>query len=243
MTLRTRRSRSSWSRATRRGRTAGARCASRCSAAADVSVIPEGSAICYWEDAAFGDDAAPDGYRGQFLGWATRDATLFKLYRSRYALDVAGAAGWLDRLGGFAQTLIDPGKTPTQWHEMQHLTLDRAAHYALRSYTNILTLVNFYTAGVSDVAQTIDLSKRSVWGQIGELVRGYYGVAGCDTLGGIWLRRHYSYLDASEQAAIHAGDHAEQRRLDGRERLDVAAGEKARRSGWSRRTGRASTGR
>ncbi len=170
--------------------------------AADVSVIPEGSAICYWEDAAFGDDSAPEGYRGQFLGWATRDATLFKLYRSRYSLDVAGAAGWLDRLGGFAQTLVDPGRTPTQWHEMQHLTLDRAAHYALRSYTNILTLVNFYTAGVSDAAQSIDLAKRSVWAQISELVRGYFGTAGCDTLGGIWLRRHFSYLEASEQAAI-----------------------------------------
>lgn len=169
--------------------------------AADVSVIPEGSAICYWENASFEDDPAPDGYRGQFLGWATRDAVLFKLYRSRYSLDVAGAAGWLDRFGSYAQTLIDPGHTPTQWHEMQHLTLDRAAHYALRSYTNMLSLVNFYQSGVSNEAQAINLSKRSAWGQIGELVRGYYGTAGSDTLGGIWLKRHHSYIGATAQAA------------------------------------------
>ena len=171
---------------------------------ADASVIPEGSAICYWESATFSDDPAPSGYRGQFLGWATRDATLFKLYRSRYSLEVAGAAGWLDRMGGFAQTLIDPGHTPTQWHEMQNLTLDRAAHYALRSYTNILSLVNFYASGVTDAAQTLDLAKRSVWSQIGELLRGYYGVAGCDSLGGIWLRRHFNTYSAFDQAGFTA---------------------------------------
>ncbi|MBI1260039.1 MAG: hypothetical protein GC204_21430 [Chloroflexi bacterium] len=171
---------------------------------ADTGVIPEGSAICYWEDATFADDPGPSGYRGQFLGWATRDAALFKLYRSRYTLEVSGAAGWLDRFGGFAQTLIDPGHTPTQWHEMQNLTLDRAAHYALRSYTNILSLVNFYASGVTDAAQTLDLAKRSVWGQIGELVRGYYGVAGCDSLGGIWLRRHFNSYSAFEQAGFTA---------------------------------------
>ena len=171
---------------------------------ADAGVIPEGSAICYWESSSFADDPAPSGYRGQFLGWATRDATLFKLYRSRYALEVSGAVDWLDRMGGFAQTLIDPGHTPTQWHEMQNLTLDRAAHYALRSYTNILSLVNFYPSGVSDVAQTLDLSKRSMWGQIGELVKGYYGTAGCDTLGGIWLRRHFNSYSAFDQAGFTA---------------------------------------
>ena len=173
--------------------------------ATDTSVIPEGSAICYWEDATFGgDDAdpAPDGYRGQFLGWATRDATLFKLYRSRYSLDVAGMAGWLDRFGSFAQTLVNPGHTPTQWHEMQQLTLDKAAHYALRSYSNALTLVNFYSSGVSDEAQSIDLGKRSLWGQIADVVRGYYGVVGCDTLGGLWLRRQYVYLNSAERVGF-----------------------------------------
>lgn len=167
---------------------------------ADASLLPEGSAICYWEDADFGGDNAPSGYRGQFLGWATRDATLFRLYRSRYSLDVAGAAGWLERFGGFAQTLIDPGRTPTQWHEMQRLTLDRAAHYALRAYTNALSLVNFYTSTVSDEAQTITLGRGSAWGQLVELVRGYCGTAGCDTLGGIWLREHLSYQSAATQA-------------------------------------------
>jgi hypothetical protein len=170
--------------------------------AADAGVIPEGSAICYWEEAEFEDDPAPSVYRGQFLGWAARDATLFKLHRSRYSLDVAGAAGWLDRIGSFTQTLIDPGRTPAQWHEMQHLTLDRAAHYALRAYSNLLSLVNFYTSVEDDEAQTINLSKRSLWGQITELVRGYSGVAGCDTLGGIWLRKHHSYYSAMEQAAF-----------------------------------------
>ncbi len=170
--------------------------------AADVSVIPEGSAICYWEEATFGEDDAPDGYRGQFLGWATRDLTLLKLYRSRYALEAAGAAGWLDRFGGFAQTLVDPGRTPTQWHEMQRLTLDRAAHYALRSYSNLLTLVNYYPSGADDIAQTIDLPKRSAWRQIGALVSGYMGTAGCDRLGGIWLEVGYSYRSAADQAMI-----------------------------------------
>ncbi len=171
---------------------------------ADSGVIPEGSAICYWEEATFGSDAdpVPRYYRGQFMGWTLRDAVLFQLYRSRYTLEVAGAAGWLDRLGGLAQTLVDPGKTPTQWHEMQNLTLDKAVDYALRSYTNILTLVNFTMSGISDRAQTINLSKRSVWQQVRELVSGYYGVAGCDSLGGIWLRKHFSYYNASEKASF-----------------------------------------
>src|SRR5690606_26046732 len=124
----------------------------------------------------------------------------FRLHRSRYTLDVAGAAGWLDRFGGFAQTLIDPGKTPTQWHEMQRLICDRAAHYALRAYTNVLTLANFYPSGMTDEAATLSFGKRSVWAQISEVIRGYYGVAVCDTLGGIWLRKHFSYYDAAEKA-------------------------------------------
>lgn len=169
---------------------------------ADAGIIPEGSAICYWESADFADDDAPAQYRGQFLGWAARDATLFKLHRSRYALDVAGAAGWLDRIGGYAQTLLDPGRTPAQWHEMQRLTLDRAAHYALRAYSNALSLVNFYTAGATAEAQTISLSKRSLWGQLTDLMRGASSVASADTLGGIWLRKHFSFYSAGEQAAF-----------------------------------------
>ncbi len=167
---------------------------------ADASLLPEGSAICYWEEAAFGDDPAPAPYRGQFLGWATRDAVLFRLYRSRYTLEVSGAAGWLERTGSFAQTLLDPGATPTQWHEMQQITIDRAAHYALRAYSNALSLVNFFTSGISDEAASISLSKRSLWGQLAELVRGYFGTVGSDSLGGIWLRQHHSYTSAAEQA-------------------------------------------
>jgi hypothetical protein len=136
------------------------------------------------------------------MGWATRDAVLFRLYRSRYTLDVAGAAGWLERFGGFAQTLVDPGRTPTQWHEMENLTIDRAAHYALRSYSNVLTLVNFYPATLGDRAQTLDLTRRSLWAQVSELVKGYFGTAGCDSLGGIWLRKHLSAYSAAEQAAF-----------------------------------------
>ncbi len=170
--------------------------------AADAAAIPEGSALCYWEEAEFGDDGVPDIYRGQFLAWATRDAVLLKLYRSRYTLEAAGAAGWLDRFGGVAQTLVDPGRTPAAWHEIENLTIDRAAHYALRSYTNLLTLVNFYVSGVTDRAQTLDLGKRSLWGQIGALVQGYYGMAGCDSLGGLWLRRHLSARSAVEQAVM-----------------------------------------
>lgn len=169
---------------------------------ADAGVIPEGSAICYWEAADFGDDPAPASYRGQFLGWAVRDAVRFRLYRSRYVLDVEGAAGWLDRMGGVAQTLIDVGEIPAAWQQMQGLTLDRAAHYALRSFSNVLALANFTPSGVDDAAQTISLPARSVWAQVGELVKGYYGTAGCDSLGGIWLRRHASALSAAEQALL-----------------------------------------
>jgi hypothetical protein len=166
-----------------------------------TAVIPKGTLVVYWEIAEFGDEEEqPDHYIDQFMGWITQDTVLLRLYQSRYSMNVAGPVYWLGHFDSFAQTLHQA--TANKWYRIVNLTMDRVTHYVLRSYCNILSLVNLYPTGLLEVALAEDIKKGTVWDQLVELLKAarMSGV-GCDSMGAIWMRRHYSYLEQTDRDA------------------------------------------
>ncbi len=163
------------------------------------TVLPRMSLICYWEEE---DLTQPANYRDQYLGWAKREATVLRLYRTRYLLETTGIAGWLDTFGGSSLYIYNPLETPDRWYEMQSITIDKCAYFILLYFSNAMTICNFYMSGndYPSKGETIEIG--AVWRQVVEMVKGYYGVAGTDSLNGIWLRKSFFYLTTDERNAI-----------------------------------------
>lgn len=170
---------------------------------ADETVIPEGTLVCYWEQTTFGADNAPDQYIDQFIGWTMRDSvTIRRFNTSRYVIDVGGVQSWLSQFNGYAQKISD--KTPVnRWFKMNNLTVERVAHYILREYTTVLNISNLFFAGITTTVKAEEFKKSNVWGQLVELIRGnsFCNVA-CDSLGAIWFRKDYNYLELADRASI-----------------------------------------
>lgn len=165
------------------------------------SDLPGGGMICYWEEALFNGQTAPNQYISQFVGWMMSDAVTLKLYRDTYMITVGGPQAILDKLYGYSQTVKDPDANPAKWNEMRYGTIDRMIHYVLRVYTTALSICNFFPSGNLNPIEGKTFNNGTIWSQISELAKGYYGVVSCDSLGGIWLRQHYSYLTTLERTA------------------------------------------
>lgn len=163
------------------------------------SSLPKGGMVCYWEIALFNGQAPPNQYIGQFIGWIMSDVLTLKLYRDTYLINVGGPQAILDKLYGYSQTVKDPDATPAKWNEMRYATVDRMIHYVLRVYTTALSICNFFPSGNTNPIEGKTFNNGTLWSQIADLAKGYYGVASVDTLGGIWLRQYYSYLTTGER--------------------------------------------
>ncbi len=170
----------------------------------DTSRMPQGTQVCYWKTARFGDDSAPAPYRSQFVGWATQEAVRLQAGAGEFRLTAAGPAWWLDHLDGF-QDLFLLRATPTAWYHMADITDDRVILHLLRYNTTALDLMNVYLSGVTDpwgqAANSdygaVKAQKTSVWQQITVLANEYCGWPACDSRGSLYLRQHPSLMDAS----------------------------------------------
>jgi hypothetical protein len=165
------------------------------------AVLPRMSLICYWEEP---DDDRPEDYRDQYLGWAKREATVLRLYRTRYLLETTGIAGWLESYSGSSLYIYDPLETPDRWYEMRNITIDKCAYFILMYFCNAVTLCNLYLSGNTHPTKGEMIEVGTVWRQVIDMIAGYYGVAGADSLNGIWLRKHFCYLTDGERNAIES---------------------------------------
>lgn len=164
--------------------------------AADETAIPRGTLMVYWEEYSV-DGYVPETYRAQFVGWSVRELLLHRPHRGRYTITVGGPAYWLSQINGFAESFLHRA-VPTAWYHMREPTNDKAAAAILRYRSTALDVCNLYTSGVIDEwAQdnatdfaAIKVEQTTLWEQVKRLVEEYSGVAGVDTWGSIWLRRH-----------------------------------------------------
>lgn len=160
----------------------------------DVSqeTIPEQTLFCFWQ----GFDAPQ--YIDQFLGWNTEETTLLKLYRSQYTFSIEGAQYFLNKLDGFAQR-INRDSSEAKWYNMPAPTINKVIAYILREYTTAFNVCNFYTSAIDDETPGEDIRQATIWQQILELQGGnQMGTCNCDSLGGIFLRQHPSYMSDSD---------------------------------------------
>lgn len=169
---------------------------------ADLDVIPKFSTVCYWEDAAFDGEDPPVEYIDSFLGWATAESTTLKLHdRSSMTLNVGGIAHWLSTFPGFGQK-ISHASTVNRWFKMQNITIDRMVHYILREYTTALSICNFYISGDTTTVRSEEIKKSDIWNQCVEMAKGNYSSFVADSLNGLWIRQHYSYLELADRTDV-----------------------------------------
>lgn len=164
--------------------------------------IPKGVALCYWEEPDFHGEEVPENYRDQFYGWCAEDTTIFRKDRARTSLSIKGVAWWLSQFRGTSQRLSDKGTTPTTWFEMQNITVDRVAYFVLQNMTTVNHICNLFLSGETSILKSLDITLGNQWQQLSYIVSGYYGRIGADSLNGLWIRKHYSYMTNTERAAV-----------------------------------------
>ena len=171
---------------------------------ADVDGIKPGSTLCYWEEALYEDPDtgelvdAPSQRVREVLGWAPKGTLQLKAYEEAWELRLVGLGGWLSSMQGFGQLLLKPVYTDaTKWHEMVDVTVNRAAHYVLREYSNALELANCYLSGNTDAVEEEEIKPATQWEQVKFLIGGYFGAIGCDSTSGIWIRKQIFYAQDS----------------------------------------------
>lgn len=163
------------------------------------TVLPRMALICYWEQE---DLSKGETYRDQYLGWAKREATMLRLYRTRYTLETTGIAGNLDSQWGSSLYIYDPLETPDRWYEMRDMTIDKVAYFILHYFSTATTICNFYPPMNTYPTKGEIIEIGTVWRQLVEMVKGYYGVANADSLNSIWVRVNYCYLTQGERDSL-----------------------------------------
>jgi len=164
--------------------------------------LPKGTHVCYWEDAIFAEEPAPESYRGYFVGWANKESSLIQKGAGEYRLSVAGPAWWLDQIDGFLDMFFYR-PSPATWYEMAGPTDERAIFSLLKYNSTALDLINLHVAGIVDVwgqeagsdYAAIKAAQSSLWKQISTLAQAWCGFPACTSDGALYLRKHPSLMD------------------------------------------------
>lgn len=169
----------------------------------DLDSFPKQAHCCYWEVPKFPElDEMPVHYIHSFLGWATEEATrIRKGDRSEYTLNIGGATTWMKEIDSYA-TIMNRVDVPTKWYEIDYFNTDRMILYLVREYTTFAHLINIHFSLLNTLTEIENVRKAKIWDQIKEL-----GAAICgfdlktDSSGGLWFRRHHSYLQSADRQA------------------------------------------
>lgn len=169
--------------------------------------IHEGTKIGYFEIPADGSEF-PEGYISQFVGWTTKDSVPSQLYRNRYKITVGGIKTWLNSIMIGAQTIYDP-RTPDDPHgtanryiEMPNNTPDKTVHYFLRINSNALEVMNLHFSDYQPPIEGYTSSDGSLWSVIVAVIERYFGTAACSSIGSLFLKRHFDYLEVVDRELI-----------------------------------------
>lgn len=171
---------------------------------ADVTVIPERSLVCYWEEADYDGGAPGESYRSECVGWVTDDEPLLKLDASRYGIKLGATHAWKTKFRANSVTIINTGATPTTWTEMENMTIDRLIDWSLRAVDTLRNLINVYYTGVTVEVERATLPLGDAWTHLTETApKAAMAQPRCDRYGNLWLRRHYSYLRDSVRSTVN----------------------------------------
>jgi PKD repeat protein len=170
----------------------------------DDTVIPERSLVCYFEEPSWtGGDTPPQSYRQQMMGWVSDDDPLLKLEASTYGIRIGGTQHYKASFHANSITLIDTGSTPTTYTEMQDMTVDRVLDFSLIATDTLRSLANVYYSGVTAQVEAMTLPLGDAWTQLTELSpRAAMSGVGCDSLGNIFIRRGYNFLNDGNRMTV-----------------------------------------
>lgn len=169
----------------------------------DLANFPKQAHCCYWEVPNFpGFEEMPQHYIHSFLGWATSEATrIRKGDRSEYTLQVGGSTTWMKEIDSYSQTM-NKVDSVTKWYEMDYITVDRMILYMVREYTTFAQLINIHFSLLDTRTEVENVRKAKIWDQVKDLSAAFSGFdIKTDSSGGMWCRRHHSYLESGDRQA------------------------------------------
>lgn len=160
--------------------------------AADTSVFPNGGLVVLAADDWFGSENVSVGnelYRENIVlvGYIRRGSCQ-KNWASGYVeFDIESISGVMGNMAALATWLESTAGTPGDWHVLQNMTYNLAAHHILTQHTTVSQLCDVYPNLPTYAAAYVDLTEGSQWNQLTSFVGAVRGQAGCNAQGHLYL--------------------------------------------------------
>ncbi|GIL24668.1 MAG: hypothetical protein BroJett042_31810 [Bacteroidota bacterium] len=193
--------------------------------AINLADYPAGTLVMYWEREAYagvaGSLAGPAGREHmKFIGWLDEEPVVIQAdehgteqYVELRCVDVGGR---LNRLPGFPFTL-ERDSTPTKWHQLKGLNLDRFIWFTLMWHSTALDLADFTWSGTGETYACPSLGgdEGTLWEQAAQRAEAIAHVLTCDRWGRLRMWPNPLLRDVGERTAVV------QESLTGADVLDV----------------------
>ena len=193
--------------------------------AINLADYPAGTLVMYWEREVYagaaGSLAGPAGREHmKFIGWLDEEPVVIQAdehdteqYVELRCVDVGGR---LSRLPGFPFTL-ERDSTPTKWHQLKGLNLDRFVWFTLMWHSTALDLADFTWSGTGETYACPSLGgdEGTLWEQAAQRAEAIAHVLTCDRWGRLRLWPNPLLRDVGERTATV------QESLTGADVLDV----------------------
>jgi hypothetical protein len=172
----------------------------------DLSTLPDGALIVYWEEEQYDTSQASYGLNVanrshvKFVGYLLRDTITFDADRNEVVFEAAAPLGILEQTPALPQLILSKA-SPANWQQVKSLTVNRILWYLLYWHTSLNTMHDFLWVSGSDLAYAriaID-NIDSIAGQLRDVATSINVQLTCDRLGRLLLIRDPNYLSSSDR--------------------------------------------
>ncbi len=154
---------------------------------------PSGTLVMYWEREVYagvaGSLAGPANREHmKFIGWLDEEPTVIEAgefdTEQRVELRCVDVGGRLSRIPGFP-FLLERDSSPTKWHQLRALNIDRFVWFALMWHSTALDLADFIWSGMGDAyaVPALGADEGAMWEQVGQATQAIAHVLSCDRWG------------------------------------------------------------
>lgn len=136
----------------------------------------------------------------RFVGWVGNESLTIAPEGGRVSFTAYGAAHWMGLIPSWPDGVEYVAGTPTDWHEMQNLTMDLGVYHFLRYRSTITRVMDVTLSGDTRLTQEVYSSAQKLWSQIQEMTWGLiYARAGVNYLNQLSIQIHPNLIPSGSR--------------------------------------------